>query len=207
MINKSVSLNLPVQFIETEKINPLISKAKVKILYVGPNRNKSYISKEVAEKMTASLANIPVVAEWDEEARDFGGHAEALEYNEKGMPKLVRRTVPIGVVPSDAQIWWEKFLDNDEVEREYLCSEAYIWTSRYPTSVKIFDASLTNQSMELDPETLKGSWAQLENSAGEYFIIEEAVFSALCVLGEETEPCFEGASFYSLLKGEPLQQS
>lgn len=202
MINKSVSLNLPVQFIETEKINPLISKAKVKILYTGPNRNKSFISKEIAEKMTASLPNIPIVAQWDEEEEDFAGHAEALEYNERGVPKIVKRTVPIGVVPSDTKIWWEKFLDNDKIERDYLCSEAYIWTSRYPKSVKIFDDSLTNQSMELDLDTLKGTWAQLENSGPEYFIIEEALFSALCVLGEEVEPCFEGASFYSLLENK-----
>jgi hypothetical protein len=50
---------------------------------------------------------------------------------------------------------------------------------------------------------LRGSWAQIENKGKEYFIIEEAIFTALCVLGEDVEPCFEGASinppFYQLI--------
>ena len=38
-------------------INPLMSKCEIKVLYLGENRNKSYISKDVAMEMakTASL--------------------------------------------------------------------------------------------------------------------------------------------------------
>jgi hypothetical protein len=190
MQNKSVPLNLPIEFIEVEKINPLITKTVVKIMYTGKNRNGSYISKEVAEKMAASLPNIPIVGEWSEENQDFLSHGREELHNGK-----VRTTTrPFGVVPADTKIWWEKYLDNDSVEREYMCCEAYIWTGRYPETEKIFRDGINNQSMELDSDTIKGTWAQIENKGAEYFIIEEAIFTALCVLGEDVEPCFEGAT-------------
>jgi hypothetical protein len=199
MQNKSVPLNLPIQFIQVEQINPLITKTVVKIMYTGKNRNGSYISKETAEKMATSLPNVPIVGEWSEENKDFLSHGE--EQLHEG--KLRTTTRPIGVVPSDTKIWWEKYLDNDSIEREYMCCEAYIWTGRYPETKKIFKDGVNNQSMELDSDTLRGSWAQIENKGKEYFIIEEAIFTALCVLGEDVEPCFEGASinppFYQLI--------
>ncbi len=190
-MNKSVSLNLPVSFVEVEAINPLITRATVKILYAGKNRNKSYISKEVAEQMCCSLPNIPIVGEWDSSTQDFGGHGRiSIEDGE-----VKKSTIPIGVVPADTKIWWETFLDADGVEREYLCSHAYIWTGRYSIGKKIFEGNANNQSMELDPSFVKGYWTKLDNENDETFIVEEAVFSALCVLGENVTPAFEGASF------------
>ena len=47
--------------------------------------------------------------------------------------------------------------------------------------------------MELDEATIKGSWER--NTAGmDFFIINDAIFSKLCILGDDVEPCFEGAS-------------
>ena len=48
--------------------------------------------------------------------------------------------------------------------------------------------------MELDKELTKATWATLDNFNGKFFIINESVFSKLCVLGEDYEPCFEGAN-------------
>jgi hypothetical protein len=213
MNNKSVSLKMPVQFVEVDAISPLISKMTVKIMYPGKNRNSSYFSKEVIEEMAKSLPNTPIVGEWDEYENDFLGHGQETKIDDKGNVKTVRKTIPIGVVPSDAKIWWETFLDNGKTERDYLCSEAYIWTGRYPEAKKMVERGKNNQSMELDPVTIKGKWAQLDKKGPEYFIVEEAHFSALCVLGESVEPAFEGASFknqdpvlYSLLKNEERKQ-
>jgi hypothetical protein len=47
--------------------------------------------------------------------------------------------------------------------------------------------------MELDEKTLKGSWTTDDNNFPEFFIINEALISKLCILGENVEPCFEGA--------------
>ena len=48
--------------------------------------------------------------------------------------------------------------------------------------------------MELDEKTIKISRAKTDNENLKIFIINEAIISKLCVLGEECEPCFEGAS-------------
>ena len=48
--------------------------------------------------------------------------------------------------------------------------------------------------MELDEASLNGHWATNANSGVEFFIINDATFSKLCILGSDVEPCFEGAS-------------
>ena len=50
------------------------------------------------------------------------------------------------------------------------------------------------QSMELDEASLNGHWATNTKSGVEFFIINDATFSKLCILGSDVEPCFEGAS-------------
>lgn len=50
--------------------------------------------------------------------------------------------------------------------------------------------------MELseDPNYLDAYWTKDRNGNKEFFIINEAIISKLCILGEEFEPCFEGGS-------------
>ncbi len=47
--------------------------------------------------------------------------------------------------------------------------------------------------MELDSESLDGHWATNNKTGMDFFIINDAIFSKLCILGEDVEPCFEGA--------------
>jgi len=47
--------------------------------------------------------------------------------------------------------------------------------------------------MEIDDTTLNASWTEDENGFPEFFIINEAFMSKLCILGEDYEPCFEGS--------------
>ena len=48
--------------------------------------------------------------------------------------------------------------------------------------------------MELDPDTLKAEWTKDYNKKPQFFIINEAIISKLCILGDEEEPCFEGST-------------
>lgn len=50
--------------------------------------------------------------------------------------------------------------------------------------------------MELDesPQYLDAFWTNDDNGKPQFFIINEAIFSKLCVLGEDVEPCFEGST-------------
>lgn len=70
-------------------------------------------------------------------------------------------------------------------------TEGYIWTGQYPEAKRIL-ARGNNQSMEL--ENVEGTWTRSTKDDYEFFIINEAIISKLCILGEDVEPCFEGAS-------------
>lgn len=71
-------------------------------------------------------------------------------------------------------------------------TEGYLWTGQYPETKRILEKG-NNQSMELYEPTLKGFWSENDNNGASFFIINEAVISKLCILGEDVEPCFEGA--------------
>lgn len=68
----------------------------------------------------------------------------------------------------------------------------YLWTGQFPEVKKAMEEELP-QSMELDEESLDGRWATDNSSGVKFFIINDAVFSKLCILGSDVEPCFEGA--------------
>ena len=48
--------------------------------------------------------------------------------------------------------------------------------------------------MELDEESLDGTWTMNNKTGIEFFIINDATFTKLCILGDDVEPCFETAS-------------
>lgn len=182
-------------------INPLMSECKIKVLYTGENRNGTSISKGVAAEMAKTLRGAPIVGYFNEQTKDFEGHESRLELDEEtGEFKFKSITVPYGFVAPDAEVWFQKFME-DGVEREYLVTTGYLWTGQFPEIKEAIERGC-GQSMELDEKTLDGNWAKNENQNLEFFIINDATFSKLCILGEDVEPCFEGASVssYSLDK-------
>jgi len=67
-----------------------------------------------------------------------------------------------------------------------------LWDHVYPEAKRIITNG-NNQSMELDENSLDASWSKDKNGKPEFFIINEALISKLCILGENSEPCFEGS--------------
>lgn len=193
------------EFINVEPLNPLISKCQIKVCYVGqdPNRNGSIITKEVATQMANSLPGSPIVGYFNEHSKDFEGHNRIIDIS-NGQFIIKDTTQPYGFVDLNAKCWFQWFQDDGEVNREYLVTEGYLWTGQYEEARRIMEHG-NNQSMELDDETLKGEWTKDEKGFLEFFIINEAVISKLCILGEDVEPCFEGANItkmhFSLEKG------
>lgn len=177
-------------------INPMMSKCEIKVLYLGGNRNHSYITKEVATEMAKTLRGAPIVGYYKEEKEDFADHGEQVIFDDEGI-HFNCLTKPYGFVAPDAEIWFQKFIDTDdfgnEIEREYLMTTGYLWTGQYEEAQTVIENGKP-QSMELDESTLEGKW-EINNKDGmEYFIIDDAMFSKLCILGDDVEPCFEGAS-------------
>lgn len=199
-MNRSIPSGTELDFINVTAVSPMISKCEIKVLYTGKNRNRSFISKEVGNKIAATVRGIPIVGEYFYQTEDFGDHGEEdLVIDTHGV-RFVKSTVPYGFVSSNARVWWANFLDKDGVTREYLVTEGYLWTGRYPECKRVVERG-NHQSMEFDKETLvgewtdiKGEWTKFENDEEEYFNISDAILSALCILGEDVEPCFEGAN-------------
>lgn len=208
MKHTSIKLDSPCEFVNVSPLNPLISKCQIKVCYVGedPNRNGSIITKEVAAEMANSLPGSPIVGFFSEEKDDFEGHEKEIEITEDGELRFAELTKPYGFVDINAKVWFQKFAD-DGVEHEYLMTEGYLWTGQYPEVERVLDGN-NGQSMELDSSSIKGTWVKVYNENTQFFIINEAVISKLCILGEDIEPCFEGASIKTEFSfGEEFNQN
>lgn len=177
-------------------INPLMSSCEIKVLYIGENRNRSVISKAVATEMAKTLRGSPIVGWYNENKEDFMDHGDQIIIDGDGI-KFKSLTQPYGFVSPDAKVWFQFFEDTDDfgnvVEREYLMTTGYLWTGQFP-ECKVVTEEGRPHSMELDPDTCKGTWSTNQKTQIEFFIVNDAIFSKLCILGEDVEPCFEGSS-------------
>ena len=192
MEHTSIAVNSPIEIIDVTPLNPLISKCQIKVCYVGdePNRNGSVITKAVAMDMAKSLPGCPIVGFYNETKGDFEAHNQIIDVS-NGEWRFKDTTQAYGFVDLNAKVWFQKFMD-DGIEHEYLMTEGYLWTEQWPEAKRVIEKG-NNQSMELYEPTLDGFWSESDNGEPSFFIINEALISKLCILGEDVEPCFEGA--------------
>ena len=196
-MHKSVAtINSP-EFINLQPldINPLMSACEIKVLYVGANRNRSYITKEVATDMAKTLRGAPIVGYYREDKGDFRDHGQEVIIDDEGI-KFNCKTVPYGFVSPDARVWFQEFEDTNDfgetILREYLMTTGYLWTGQFEECKSAVEGDGKPHSMELDEASLQGHWET--NTRGmDFFIINDAIFSKLCILGDDVEPCFEGS--------------
>ena len=164
--------------------NEVLSKARCRIFYTGANRNGTFITEEFAEKLVQTLPYVPVKGIYDGMKDDFTDH---------GRERYEGRIY--GIVPENPNFAWEKHLDVDGVERNYACTDVYLFTGLYKQEA--FDIVGKSQSMELYVDSIEGEWQYINGKR--FFVFTEGRFLGLQALGEDYEPCFEGASFYTLI--------
>lgn len=186
------------------KLNKQFALVDILLCYHGNNRNRSSISKESIEAALPSLYGIPIVGEYiylDDGSQDFGSHGGKIVISDKGI-KFEDTTKPYGFITKDAvdNAQWVDITEKDgHTVHEYLeLKGCIVWNQRYEEVSRILDENY-GQSMEI--ETIRGHW-----NNDDYYVIDEFVFSAACILGSQldgtgVEPCFESASIgrhYSL---------
>lgn len=188
----SIPVENTIEIINVTPVNPLISKCQIKVCYVGdePNRNRSIITKDVATKLANSIPGSPIVGFYNEHEEDFEEHNRSIEIA-NGQIRVKELTRPYGFVDLNAKVWFQKFMD-EGIEREYLVTEGWLWTGQYPECARIVEKG-NNHSMELDDKIIDAYWTKDGNGKPKFFIINEAIMSKLCILGENSEPCFEGS--------------
>lgn len=197
-MHKSIAtINSP-EFINLQplEINPLMSKCEIKVLYIGENRNHTFISKETATEMAKTLRGAPIVGYYKKDKEDFADHGNRIILDDEGI-KFECLTVPYGFVSPDAKVWFQEFEDTDDFgnkeNREYLMTTGYLWTGQFEECKSAVEGEGKPHSMELDENSLDGHWETNKKTGMDFFIINDATFSKLCILGEDVEPCFEGS--------------
>ena len=199
MGRRSVATISSPEFINITSISPFASKCEIKVLYLGQNRNRTFVDKAVATEMAQTLPGCPIVGYFSEKEEDFRDHGEQMIIDGDGV-KFKCLTVPYGFVAPDAKVWFKEFEDTDDFGnteiRTYLMTEGYLWTHQYEEAKKVINEGRP-QSMELDKNSLKGQWSTDSNKGVDFFIINDAIFTKLCILGDDVEPCFEGAEVTS----------
>lgn len=167
-----------------EQYNEVLSKGRCRIFYKGMNRNGSYITDEFAQKLVSTLPYAPVKGIYDNFNEDYTDHG-----HERNLGRIY------GIVPHDPNFSWEAHLDEDGVTREYACVDVLLFTGLYEEASQIVGKA---QSMEIYEPSIKGEWTTVEGRRA--FVYTDGCFLGLQVLGDEVEPCFEGAAFFSLYK-------
>lgn len=163
-----------------ENYNQTLSKARLRTFYKYFNRNGTYITDEFAQKLINSAPYTPVKGIYDNFNDDYTDH---------GVKREEGRIY--GIIPENPNFAWEKHTDEDGVEREYACFDVLLFTALYKEA-NIIGKS---QSMELYEPSMKGEFKFVEGKRA--FVFTEGCFLGLQILGEEVEPCFEGAAFYT----------
>lgn len=124
-MNKKLNFSFPVTiFGEMEKYNDTISKARCRIFYKYGNRNRTYITDEVAEMLLASIPYAPIKGIY--ETDDFTDHGE-----ERQEGRIY------GVVSGEPNVKWEEVTDDDGVTRTYATVDVLLYTALYKEANEI----------------------------------------------------------------------
>lgn len=195
MENKLFRYSTEIKIIQSsiKKLNPQFSLCDVLVCYHGDNRNMTSLPKKVIEENLYSIYGVPIVGEWiykldGTDEQTWGSHGGRVIIDDKGI-RFEQTTKPFGFVTKEAadNATWVTITEKDgHTQKEYLkLSGCILWTERYEESKTILDDNY-GQSMEI--EFKKGHYRE-----DHYYEAEEFIFSALCILGTDVEPCFESA--------------
>lgn len=113
-------------------------RLKFRIFHTGLNRNKSYVSKDAAEKAMNTIADRPVLAaihQLDDGSWDFEGHEMEIVKDEKGKEELRYIESQVGSFSSEPAFWEH----DDNLDKDYVCAYAYI-SEEYTKACEIIRA-------------------------------------------------------------------
>lgn len=195
MQNCRLHYSLPDSVSNITDLNSSFSLGSIRVAYTGNNYNHTSISKETFENCAASMFNCPIVANYNVETSEIGGHDMEVIETEDGV-RYVNLTQPVGVVPESATYHWET-LDDNGTSHDYFCIDGVILWKRQPCYAKLEQNGITSQSIEIAVNS--------GTMSDGIFNIEQFEFEAFCLL-ERDEPCFEQAALQVFSKDEFKQQ-
>lgn len=173
----SVIISSPLERVSQDM--PNTGRARVRVFSKYGNRNGSYITEQVADQLIESAINkhVPIVGFFDPQSQTWASHTGP--------------TLAHGYGYVEDFLGWEPTEDTDGVIRDYAVFSIVLHTDYFEEANKIVGQ---NQSMELNPKTIQGEWATIDEE--EYFIYSFAEMLGFCVIGSN-EPCFSASTFFS----------
>lgn len=123
-------------------------KLKIRIFHTGLNRNKSYVSKNAAEKAMSTIADRPILAaihKLDDGTYDFEGHEMEVITDENGNEEVKYIESQVGSFSSEPAFWEY----DSELDKNFVCAYAYI-SREYTKACEIIERKNgTKNSCEL----------------------------------------------------------
>jgi len=181
---KNVNLSVPVEVIPSEDINleftgQHVTKAKLKVFYIGATEDGRIFNEKFSKQLIESLPLTPVVGYYDEEKDDFTAHVEKQHL--------------FGHVPENAEIYFEK---DEETGRTYAFTDIYLFTGRQDIGSVAKKIIGKAHSLELDPKTVQ--YEVKKDQDGNFKSIEfiKGDFIGLSVVGDKEQPAFSGSEFF-----------
>ena len=182
-------VTLPMQTYELmddiRSLDDRFRKVKIFIAHTGENLNNTSFSLESLVHLAKSLAHVPIVGcikEGEESIYDFSGHEEKITITTDGID-FEYIGVPFGFIPED---------HNAHIEirdgKQWLVAEGFLWT-KFNQSIDIFENNNGKKSQSMEIEDVLG----YVDDEG-VLHIEEAIFSALCILGNDVAPAMTGST-------------
>lgn len=155
-------------------------RLKFRIFHTGLNRNKSYVSKESAEKAMYTIADRPVLAaihQLDDGTWDFEGHEMEIIKNDKGNEELRYIESQVGSFSSEPAFWEH----DNELNKDYVCAYAYI-SEEYTKACEIIRSKQgTKNSCELFIDDLS------YNAKEKYLELNDFYVNASTLLGSRDD--------------------
>lgn len=173
----SVIISSPLERVSQDM--PNTGRARVRVFSKYGNRNGSYITEQVADQLieSAITKHVPIVGFFDPQSQTWASHTGP--------------TLAHGYGYVEDFLGWEPTEDTDGVIRDYAVFSIVLHTDYFEEANNIVGQ---NQSMELNPKTIQGEWATIDEE--EYFIYSFAEMLGFCVIGSN-EPCFSASTFFS----------
>lgn len=165
-----------------------LNRLKVGVFTKYGNRNGSYITDEIADRLinSATKGDTPVIGFFDPESKGWSGHTGPTLASAYGYVEYFEG--------------WEPFQDKDGVTRDYAVFSVVLFTKYFDEANFVVGQ---NQSMELDINSIEGDWADINGT--EYFVYTAADILGLCIIGDH-EPCFSVSAFFEKKDSEYATQ-
>jgi hypothetical protein len=197
-------------FESIEPYNSSFKKVTIKVFAFGKNQKFSNITPQSFELAQNTIYSIPLVSKYIEDVTDeYGFEGDLSGHNMKlrkiktpegkTLWEIYQDTTPLGVVPADAEIYFEDINEGTEEKpdiKTYIVAKGCLLWMRYDAAKKI-EGWLSNG---IKPKVSM----EIGNIQGEiidnYFTVNNFEFEAICAIGSDKTPAFPRAEITNFSK-------